>query len=111
MDTLTIIFLSLAILFFIGLVFLFLRLHKPNGERQEAEKQSQNSIQEINRLNTLNQGLLAEREALIARYKPIIDAEIEKQKILGDLELNKIRLLGDIRQIEFNHQQIIQILL
>ncbi len=105
MDTISIIFLLLAVLFLCGLIFLFLKSRKQQSQIHQAEKQNKDFSEEIKKLTILNQGLLAERESIIARYKPLIDVETEKQKILADLELNKTRLLGDIRQIEFNHQQ------
>jgi hypothetical protein len=108
MDVLSIIFLSLAILFFFGLVFLFIRSRKLETGIRESKNQNQIFGKEIDKLKVLNQSLLAEREAFTARYKSVIDAEAERQKILGDLELNKTKLLNDIQQIELNHQQSLQ---
>lgn len=105
MDTLAIIFLSIAGLFLIGAIVLFLRLRKTKKEIQEF---SEDSAKEIEKLSVLNKGLLEEREAILKRYQPIVDIEIEKQRVLADLELNKSRLLGDIQQIEANHQQSMQ---
>lgn len=108
METLTIIFLSLSVIFLFGIIYLFLKLRPLELRLRDLEEQNSNYNKEVEKLLTLNKGLLAEREALIARYKPVIDAEIERQKILSDLEVNKLRLLGDIKEIEFNHKQILQ---
>ncbi len=53
METLSIIFLSLAILFLIILIFLFFRLHKTETQFRESENEKQNFIKEVERLTTL----------------------------------------------------------
>ena len=83
----------------------FLNYVRLKSQPDEAENQNRNFTSEEEKLITLNQDLLAEREVIVEDYKPIIDVEGEKQKNLGELELNKTRLQGGIRQIEFNHRQ------
>jgi hypothetical protein len=76
----------------------------------EAEEGKQNLADEIQKLSVLNKNLLAERDAITERYKPIIDQDAEKHRILGELESNKSRLLGEIHQTEFNHKQALEAL-
>src|ERR1044072_3180146 len=52
--------------------------------------------------------LQREHNALVDRFKPVVDADVEKQRVLVALEMERTRLQAEIARIEDERKQAAQ---